>query len=103
MKMHVEIDVTPDEARQFLGLPDVKPMQEAVMAQVQAHMLEAADRLSPEGVLKSWLSLVPQGAGQIADLFGRFFPAAFGAAPEGTNGQAGGTFGSQQPGRPKGS
>lgn len=87
MKMHVEIDVTPDEARQFLGLPDVKPMQEAVMAHVQAHMLEAADRVSPEGILKSWLSLVPGGSEQVVDMFGRFFRAPFGAAGGSGNGK----------------
>ena len=32
MKITVEIDCTPDEARQFLGLPDMKPMQAALMA-----------------------------------------------------------------------
>ena len=29
MKITIEIDCTPDEARQFVGLPDVKPMQAA--------------------------------------------------------------------------
>ena len=94
MKMHVEIDVTPNEARQFLGLPDVKPMQEAVMAQVQAHMLEAADRLSPEGVLKSWLSLVPQGTEQFTDMMGRFFRGSFGGSPTGAGGGSARTEGS---------
>ena len=89
MKMNVEIDVTPDEARQFLGLPDVKPMQEAVMAHVQAHMLEAADRLSPEGILRSWLSLVPQGSEGMADMFGRFFRGSFGGGGGGGSGGTG--------------
>ncbi len=31
MKVNVEIDCTPLEARQFMGLPDVQPMQNAVM------------------------------------------------------------------------
>ena len=34
MKVTVEIDCTPDEARQFMGLPDVKPLQAAVMAKL---------------------------------------------------------------------
>src|SRR5262245_24852222 len=36
MKVKIEIDCTPIEARDFLGLPDVKPMQEAMMDQMQA-------------------------------------------------------------------
>src|SRR3546814_3772920 len=32
MKIHVDIDCTPEEARVFLGLPEVGPMQEDLMA-----------------------------------------------------------------------
>ena len=35
MKVNVEIDCTPLEARQFFGLPDVQPMQTAVMDKLQ--------------------------------------------------------------------
>jgi hypothetical protein len=31
MKVNIEIDCTPLEARQFIGLPDLAPMQTAVM------------------------------------------------------------------------
>lgn len=73
MKITVEIDCTPDEARQFLGLPDVKPMQAAAMARMEAQMTEAADRLSPDALLRSWMSLVPQTPEQLKDVVGRFF------------------------------
>ena len=45
MKVKIEIDCTPIEARDFLGLPDVKPMQEAMMDQMQAKMQENMDEL----------------------------------------------------------
>jgi Family of unknown function (DUF6489) len=35
VKVHIEIDCTPEEARSFLGLPDLRPMQAAVMAKVE--------------------------------------------------------------------
>ena len=38
MKVNVEIDCTPLEARQFLGLPDMQPMQTAVMEKLQQQM-----------------------------------------------------------------
>ncbi|MBV9784326.1 MAG: hypothetical protein JO264_10945 [Acidisphaera sp.] len=78
MKVTIAVDCTPDEARQFLGLPDVKPMQEAVMARVERQMLEAADALSPDAVMKSWLSLVPQSADQFQEVFTKLFKAPFG-------------------------
>ena len=79
MKVTIEIDCTPDEARQFLGLPDLKPMQAALMARMEAQMAEAADRFSPDAMLRSWMSLVPQTpdqwkAGQDRGLTGRAAP-----------------------------
>ena len=38
MKVTIEIDCTPIEARQFLGLPNVEPMQAAVMQQLEKRM-----------------------------------------------------------------
>ena len=35
MKIRVEMDVSPDELRAFLGLPDVKPLQEEMMEKVR--------------------------------------------------------------------
>jgi hypothetical protein len=73
MKITIEIDCTPDEARQFLGLPDLKPMQAAVMAKMEAQMVEAADRFSPEAALRSWMSLVPQTPEQLKEAVESFF------------------------------
>ena len=73
MKVTVEIDCTPDEARQFLGLPDLKPMQAALMAKIESQMSEAATRFSPDAVLKSWMSLVPQTPEQLTEAIGRLF------------------------------
>lgn len=79
MKVTVEIDCTPDEARQFMGLPDVKPLQAAVMAKVEQQMLDAVGSFAPEALLKTWLSLVPQTSEQFRDMTARFFRMPFGA------------------------
>ncbi len=73
MKVTVEIECTPDEARQFFGLPDVKPMQVALMEKLEAQMLEAADRCSPDAMLRGWLSLGPQGIETMRDAYERLF------------------------------
>jgi Family of unknown function (DUF6489) len=73
MKVTIEIDCTPDEARQFMGLPDVKPMQAAVMGRIEAQMTEAVERFSPDAMLRSWMSLMPQTPDQFKDVVGRFF------------------------------
>src|SRR5690606_12085695 len=55
MKISIDIDCTPQEARSFLGLPDVAPMQEALMQEMQSRMLKALDSMEPEALLKNWL------------------------------------------------
>ncbi|MBV8091924.1 MAG: hypothetical protein JO110_01565 [Acetobacteraceae bacterium] len=54
MKVHIEIDCTLEEARSFLGLPDLRPMQAAVMAKVEQQMLDAVSNLTPT-VMRAWL------------------------------------------------
>lgn len=69
MKVTIEIDCTPEEARVFMGLPDVKPMQEAVLTRMERQMLENIDALAPESVLKSWMGGMPAGAEQMREAF----------------------------------
>ena len=59
MKITVEIDCTPAEARQFFGLPNVEPMQAAMMTKLEKRMSEEMDRFSPDALMKTWLSLFP--------------------------------------------
>ena len=73
MKVTMEIECTPAEARLFFGLPNVEPMQDAVMAQLEKRMLTEMDRFSPEGIMKSWLSLFPQNAERLQEMFGAMF------------------------------
>jgi hypothetical protein len=71
MKVTVEVDCTPDEARVFLGLPDVKPMQAAVMASIEQQMIRSAESFSPDTMLKTWFTTMPQVSSQMQDMFTR--------------------------------
>ncbi|MCF8466822.1 MAG: DUF6489 family protein [Sneathiella sp.] len=69
MKINVDIDCTPQEARTFLGLPEVERMQEAVMKELQAKMLENIANLDPENMMKTWLPAGIQGLDQMQKMF----------------------------------
>ena len=71
MKIVVEIECTPEEARTFMGLPDVKPMQAAVMASLEQQAVRATESFSPESVLKLWFTALPQVSVQMQDMFTR--------------------------------
>jgi len=49
MKITIDIDCSPKEAREFLGLPDIEPLQQAFMANMQEKM---AAGLSNEDMAK---------------------------------------------------
>jgi hypothetical protein len=90
MKIQVEIDCTPEEARRFLGLPDLAPMQEAVLAQMQQRMLDAVSATGPEALLKAWTPMLPQTPDQLREAMARIFTAF---APSGGGGRTGGPGG----------
>ena len=69
MKVNIEIDCTPLEARQFFGLPDVAPMQTAVMDRLQQQMISNIDKVSPESLIQSWFSFDPKFAEKMQDMF----------------------------------
>lgn len=78
MKFTIEVDCTPEEARRFLGLPDVESLQKKVMAEVERRTLAEMDRFSPEAMLKGWLNVAPSGAGTVQEAFSKLFQPTFG-------------------------
>jgi hypothetical protein len=69
MKITFDIDCTPEEARAFFGLPDVRPLQQAVMAQVQEKIMANIQAMEPETILRTWNSASMQGMEQLQQAF----------------------------------
>ena len=78
MKVTVDIDCTPEEARAFLGLPDVRAAQDAVMAALKDRMMAGLAAMEPETVLKTWLPLGLEGIEQAQKAFWAQFGGGFG-------------------------
>jgi hypothetical protein len=55
MKITIDIDCTPQEARTFFGLPHVEPMQEALVAQMQERLTQYLDAMEPDALISAWL------------------------------------------------
>ncbi|HZF76078.1 MAG TPA: DUF6489 family protein [Acetobacteraceae bacterium] len=77
MKLNIEIDCTPEEARRFLGLPDVTPMQDAVMAQIQKQVQDGIAAASPEALMRAWFPLSPLTPEQVQRAMMDVMGAAF--------------------------
>jgi len=56
MKLHIDIECTPEEARRALGLADVAPLQEAIMEVLRDRMMTFAAETDPAELMRSWMS-----------------------------------------------
>ncbi len=61
MKITIDIDCTPEEARQFLGLADLQKFQAAALEAMQTRVTEQIASMDPDALLKNWL---PAGFGE---------------------------------------
>lgn len=69
MKVTVNVECTPEEARTFMGLPDVQPMQKALMAELEERLRGNIQSMSPDNMVKTWLPAGMQGADQLQKMF----------------------------------
>jgi hypothetical protein len=76
MKVNISVDCTPEEARAFLGLPNIAPMQEAAMKQMQANMEKATQSMDPESVMKALFPIRPENLADMQKAFWTQFTKA---------------------------
>ncbi len=69
MKITIDVDCTPEEARAFLGLPDVAPMQRALMEEIGTRMSAGLEAMDSEALMKTWMPLGMQGLEQVQKMF----------------------------------
>jgi hypothetical protein len=79
MKVTVEVECTPIEARSFFGLPDVTGLNEHLVQEMQKRVDANLSMLQPEELLCNWMNF----GGQAQETFMRLMTAAAG----GGNGQ----------------
>jgi Family of unknown function (DUF6489) len=69
MKISLDIDCTPEELRGFFGLPDVKPMQETLLKEVEERLRANLQALDPQTMLNTWLPAGLKGFEQLQETF----------------------------------
>lgn len=76
MKFTVNVECSPEEARRFMGLPDVTPINEALVAEMGKRMEKNLSLMSGEAMMNSWMSVGTQAQ----DAFVKMMTSAAGAA-----------------------
>lgn len=56
MKVNIEVDMTPDEFRKAMGLPDVEKFQEELMGKIRQQMEEGVEGYDPLSLMKPFVS-----------------------------------------------
>ena len=76
MKFTVNVECSPEEARRFMGLPDVTPINEALVAEMTNRMQKNISMMSGENMMSSWMSVGTQAQ----DAFVKLMTSGVGAA-----------------------
>ena len=69
MKVTVDVDCTPEEARRFMGLPDLTPVHQAYVDRMRKAVTDA---FTPDGVtelMKSWGPMSDAGMAMWRQMF----------------------------------
>jgi hypothetical protein len=74
MKLNVEIDCTPAEARAFLGLPDVSALNDHLVGEMKKRLDANIAMAAPEELMKNWMAF----GGQASEQFLKMMTAAAG-------------------------
>lgn len=82
MKVNIEIDLTPEEARALIGLPNYSQMHETWLNMVKSKMEETAPSADIEPMLKAWTSMGNSMGGLATDAMNTFFNAVNAAASD---------------------
>ncbi|RUR29903.1 hypothetical protein [Vreelandella nanhaiensis] len=74
MKINVEFDLTPNEFRQALGLPDIEAFQQSLLQNIQSQMESGADGYDPMSLMRPFLQqpMMQQGLSQGLANFGTY-------------------------------
>ena len=69
MKINVEVDCTPEEARRFMGLPDFSPVHEKYISNIMESMDKGVSPELLEGLFKGWAPMGEAGMNMWKQLF----------------------------------
>ena len=74
MKITIDIECTPSEARDLMGLPDVQKLQEQWLTKVQDRIMDEADKFSAEKILNSWAAGAASNTDMFTNMMAAFMP-----------------------------
>jgi hypothetical protein len=93
MKVSIEIDLTPAEARELLGMPNLSAVQDVFVGLAKEKLATTSNLVDLEPMLKTWTGL----GGVATDAFGALVGAALKVATSDTGTKAASSSGFEKP------
>jgi hypothetical protein len=81
MKLKIEVECTPEEARAFLGLPDVSALNAHLVEEMKTRLDQNMAMLQPDELMRSWMSFGGQATEQFRKLMTAATTASMGGGP----------------------
>ena len=81
MKFTVNVECSPEEARRFMGLPDVTPINDKLVEEMGKRMEANLKMMSGGDMMQSWMSVGTQAQDAFVKLMTSAATGAAGAAP----------------------
>jgi len=69
MKISVDVDCTPEEARRFMGLPDLSPVHEAYVEKMKRIVDEGVSSDTLTSLMQSWAPMGEVGMNMWKQVF----------------------------------
>jgi len=69
MKLRIDIECTPEEARSFFGLPELSPLHAELTQALAERMREALANSDPETLMKTWMPAGLEGFERLQKMF----------------------------------
>jgi Family of unknown function (DUF6489) len=72
VKITMNVDCSPEEVRQMLGLPDLGPMQQRLLSDLEERLRANVQAMEPENLMKAWMPMGVQGFEQVQRFWANF-------------------------------
>ena len=56
MDVTINVNLTPKEARELMGLPDLRPLQDEALGEIRRRVMAQTENISADGLLKNWFT-----------------------------------------------
>ena len=83
MQIKVDLDITPEEVRRLMGLPDVHGFQQELMDKIKERMLAGTEGYDPLTLFRPFMDQTVSSMEGFQKLFGSLMAAGAGAAGKG--------------------